>query len=799
MRLPTFSLHVIFGLIVGFMGVLALAQALISGEVHRSHAYANQRLSMERLIHLKTGDLLAELARHAGELGASLQMAPAFQQAFESRDVATLRELMANQFHDYFVTTGVLNLEELAVFDSGFARVASLRGESSQFSSAIEACAPLVARARERDGPERMKLLSGLCRYDSQPYHAVILPIGGLRLKGYMIVVTDPVHNLARMEVTLGMPVSIGLPGGISLYRAENWPISAIPADVIVAEYILPDENGQPALRVAAVEDVRPLMGYLPRTRLVVMTVVALVTLAGIGLVLWVLRRTTLRPLRTLTGHLQKIRGNRALLGEKVEVGGGSEIRALADSFNGMSDELGKLYGSLETMAFTDALTGLPNRNRLQERLQHQFPPHRDDRAPFALLVMDLDRFKFINETLGHAAGDLLLIAVAARLAQALRSGTATSVGAGEREADFIARLGGDEFSVLLPGVSSAADALAVARRLTQAMETPFGIGEHQLRVDASIGIVLHPQHGANANDLMRRADVAMYQAKQTRAGHIVYDAGYDGNSLRRLALERDLREAVQDGQMVLYYQPKVELRTGAVCGTEALVRWRHPELGMVPPDEFIALAEQTGLIHSLTTWVLDRAIQDCAAWRAQGSDIGVSVNLSAVSLHERDLCDGVRHVLERWHFDPAYLVLELTESAVMSDPERAIDVLGRLRQYGVGLSIDDFGTGYSSLAYVKRLPVTEIKVDRSFVRDVATDTGDASIVRAVVALARHRELAVVAEGVEDRDAYECLQDLGCGMAQGYFIARPMPAEAYMEWLATGTWQPRQRSAAGGC
>ncbi|MDP2252885.1 MAG: EAL domain-containing protein, partial [Thiobacillus sp.] len=412
----------------------------------------------------------------------------------------------------------------------------------------------------------------------------------------------------------------------------------------------------------------------------------------------------------------------------KVEVGGGSEIRALADSFNGMSDELGKLYGSLETMAFTDALTGLPNRNRLQERLQHQFPPHRDDRAPFALLVMDLDRFKFINETLGHAAGDLLLTAVAARLAQALRSGTATSVGAGEREADFIARLGGDEFSVLLPGVSSAADASAVARRLTQAMETPFGIGEHQLRVDASIGIVLHPQHGANANDLMRRADVAMYQAKQTRAGYIVYDAGYDGNSLRRLALERDLREAVQDGQMVLYYQPKVDLRTGAVCGTEALVRWRHPELGMVPPDEFIALAEQTGLIHSLTTWVLDRAIQDCAAWRAQGSDVGVSVNLSAVSLHERDLCDGVRHVLERWHFDPAYLVLELTESAVMSDPERAIDVLGRLRQYGVGLSIDDFGTGYSSLAYVKRLPVTEIKVDRSFVRDVATDTGDASI-----------------------------------------------------------------------
>lgn len=218
----------------------------------------------------------------------------------------------------------------------------------------------------------------------------------------------------------------------------------------------------------------------------------------------------------------------------------------------------------------------------------------------------------------------------------------------------------------------------------------------------------------------------------------------------------------------------------------------------MVPPDEFIALAEQTGLIRSLTTWVLGRAVQDCVAWRAQGLDIGVSVNLSAVSLHEHDLCEEVKHVLEHWRFDPAYLVLELTESAVMSDPERAIGVLGRLRQYGVGLSIDDFGTGYSSLAYVKRLPVTEIKVDRSFVRDVATDPGDASIVRAVVALARHRALAVVAEGVEDGDAYARLKELGCGMAQGYFIARPMPADAYLEWLASGTWQPLQRSAAGG-
>lgn len=793
MRVPALSLGSIFGLIVGFMGMLALAQALVSGEVHRNHAYANQRLSMERLIHLKTNDLLAELARRAGELGASLQTNPAFQQAFLDRDAEVLERLMANQFHDYFVTTGMLKLEELAAFDPLFVPVARLRGEHSRFSSASEACAPLIQRARERRGPERMKLLSGLCQHANQPYHAVIQPIGGLRLKGYMIVVTDPVHNLAMMEAMLGMPVSIHPPGRDMLYRSQNWPASeSLPSDVIVAEYDLPGEDGRPVLHLAAMEDARSLMGYLPRTRLVVMAVVALVTLAAIALVLWVLRRTTLRPLRTLTDHLQQIPGNRALLGKKVEVGGSSEIRALSNSFNAMSDELGKLYGTLETMAFTDPLTGLPNRNRLLEQLQRQLTLHRDDRVPFALLVMDLDRFKIINETLGHAAGDLLLKAVAERLTQALRSAASPDGLNHDREADLIARLGGDEFSVLLPGVSSEVGAAAVARRLAQAMEVPFVVGEHPLRIDASIGIVIHPLHGSSANDLMRRADIAMYQAKKTRVGHLVYDAGLDGNNLRRLTLERDLRDAVCNGQLVLHYQPKVDLRTGAVCGTEALVRWHHPELGMVPPDEFITLAEQTGLIRSLTDWVLDCAVRDCAAWRGRGFDVGVSVNLSAVSLHDLDLSDEIKNVLERWHFDPGYLVLELTESAVMSDPESACGVLERLRQFGVGLSIDDFGTGHSSLAYVKRLPVTEIKVDRAFVRDVAKDDGDESIVRAVIALAGHRDLAVVAEGVEDLDAYERLCALGCGMAQGYFIARPMPAEAYLEWLAAGEWQPRQ-------
>lgn len=791
MRLPALSLRSIFGLIVGFMGALAVAQAWVSGEVHRSHAYANQRQAMERLVQLKSGDLLEELARRAGELGASLQAGEAFLQAFQARDTLGLGRLMKNQFHDYYVTTGMLKLEELSAYDTDFAPVARLREAPSMFSTAAEACAPLIRHAQARNGPDRMKLLSGLCEHAERPYFAVIQPIGGLRLKGYLIVVTDPVHNLVRMERGLGMPLLIRTTTGHTLYQSERWPAGPMSADSIVAEHVLRSTDDRPLAAVAAVEDARGLMGYLPRMRSTVMVAGAAVTLAAIWLVLGVLRRTTLEPLRALTDHVQQVGNNRALLGHRIRVGGSREIRALADSFNGMSDELGELYGTLETMAFNDPLTGLPNRNRLQANLYGRL---RDDAPPFALLVMDLDRFKFVNETLGHPVGDLLLKAVATRLEGALRGETPPAPGNPGREADLIVRLGGDEFAVLLPGVSAAHDATTVAHRLEQAMETPFAVGEHQLRVGASIGIVLYPQHGTSVNDLMRRADVAMYKAKQTRAGSVVYDASFDANSMRRLTLERDLREAIPGGQLVLHYQPKVDLRTGLVCGTEALVRWRHPELGLVPPDEFIALAEQTGQIRALTAWVLDRAVQDCGACRKRGHDVGVSVNLSAVSLHDGELCDEVEQVLARWRFDPSALVLELTESAVMSDPERAIQVLGRLREYGVGLSIDDFGTGYSSLAYVKRLPVTEIKVDRSFVREIATDSGDASIIRAVVELARHRALTVVAEGVEDADAYARLRALGCGMAQGYFIARPMPAESYIDWLETSGRLPHEHS-----
>ena len=794
MRRLDLSIRTILGLIIGFMGVLALLLALVSGEVHQSHAYNNQRLSMQKLIRLKADDLLSDLAHKSADLGSGLQMGAGFHRAFTDRNQARLRAIMDNQFHDYFVTTGLLKLDALVALSPDFSTVAEFHEDDSGFTSLDAACPVLLRHARERKGPARMKVLSGICADGRRPYHLLLLPMGGLRLAGYVAVISDPIHNLRHLESALGMPLSIRLPTAEIVYQSVGWPRKEDMGNSILAQYEMMSDDAKPVLSLIMADDVRPLYGYLPQTRMVVMIAASLITLVGILLAMLVLRGTTLKPLRALTDHLRQVRSDRRLFGQKVDVGGARELQVLGNSFNEMTGELAKLYKTLEVMAFTDQLTELPNRNRFQERLQGFMQIHQTLQKPFALLIMDLDRFKKINETLGHNVGDQLLKAVGTRLELALRGSDLVAhldkTQARQWGDDAIARLGGDEFSAILPGVNTPENAEIAAQKLIKTMEQPFTINEHELLVSLSIGIVLYPLHGVDRHDLMSKADVAMYQAKKTRQGYVMYDRSFNRNSLRHLTLERDLHNAIHQDQMVLYYQPKINLDTGVVCGTEALVRWRHPELGMVPPDEFISLAEQSGLIRQLFAWVLYRAVQDCSAWRNRGHDVSVSINLSAINLRDRELFDEIGTVLERWSFDPAHLILELTESAVMSDPVHAMQILRRLRDIGLGLSIDDFGTGYSSLAYLKELPVTEIKVDRSFVRDMAKDTGDQAILRAVVALAQDRQLSVVAEGVEDLPTYNLLKELNCGMAQGYYIAKPMPVQDYYTWLESSSWRP---------
>jgi diguanylate cyclase (GGDEF)-like protein len=426
--------------------------------------------------------------------------------------------------------------------------------------------------------------------------------------------------------------------------------------------------------------------------------------------------------------------------------------------------------------ALHDALTGLPNRIVFHDRLGQALRHAEREREPLAVMIVDLDRFKEINDTLGHANGDELLRLVGPRLQAVLRA------------RDTIARLSGDEFAVLLPG-TGAVGSLKVAQALHEALETPFALERVSVASDASVGIALYPEHGADAETLLQRADVAMYMAKEERSGHAFYAPERDPYDPNRLALVSELRRAISDDELVLHYQPKIDLRTDEVSGVEALVRWNHPIRGLLPPMEFVPLAEHTGLMRPLTLWVLERALSQCRAWREEGIELRVAVNLAVLSLLDVQLGEDVARLLAK-HEVPAHLLeLEITESSVMTDPKRAIAKLEELSAMGVRLAIDDFGTGYSSLSYLRRLPVDQLKIDRSFVMKMEASSDDAVIVRSTIDLCRNLGLAVVAEGVETEHTFAQLRELGCDEAQGFLISRPVPADALTAWLADRTVQ----------
>ncbi len=433
---------------------------------------------------------------------------------------------------------------------------------------------------------------------------------------------------------------------------------------------------------------------------------------------------------------------------------------------------------ALEHQALHDVLTDLPNRVLLLDRLEQAILASQRQGYSLALVIMDLDRFKEVNDTFGHHIGDQLLMQVGPRLRSQIRV------------ADTIARLGGDEFAILLPMISDIESAITTGRKLVRALEEPFLVDEHAFEVGASVGIAIAPDHGTDAATLMRRADVAMYIAKQSNSGYAVYSAEQDSNSPTRLALMSALRYAIDHGQLLLHYQPIIDLGTGTFKHLEALVRWQHPQHGLMTPDQFIPLAERTGLIVPLTSWVLNEALAQCRAWRDAGLSLGVSVNLSSRTLQDPALADLIADNLRRWRLEPSALKLELTESSIMSDPDRVSAMLARLRAMNLRLSIDDFGTGYSSLSHLRLLPVDEIKIDKSFVIDMLTTPSDEAIVHSTIQLAQNLGRRVVAEGVESKPIYDRLQQLGCDDVQGFYLAKPMDAAHLQEWMPKVPWKP---------
>lgn len=462
------------------------------------------------------------------------------------------------------------------------------------------------------------------------------------------------------------------------------------------------------------------------------------------------------------------------------------EIGRLADAFGLMTEAIASREARITELAYRDPLTGLPNRVHFLAGLEQCLQAARAANQTLAVLTLDLDRFKLINDTLGHAFGDLVLQEVGQRLQRA-----------GVRQRDVgeqlrmggngVARLGGDEFAMLVPDADAWA-ARVVADRIATALEQPMSLQGQLVDVRASIGIALYPEHGGAAGDLMRCADVAMYKAKHSHSGVSVYDPAHHSRNAARLSLLTELRQAVERDELVLFYQPKYAFGAGAGLSVEALVRWVHPQRGFIPPMEFIPFAEQTGYIKTITLWVLERAVRQCAAWHRAGRPVHVAVNLSARDLLQADLPERFNAMLGRHGCAADWITLEITESAVLDDPAKALGNLERLRATGCRLSIDDYGTGYSSLSYVRQMPVQEMKIDRSFVMNLLTQPDDELIVRSTIELAHNIGLVVTAEGVETEAVLQRLGALGCDLAQGYFIGKPMTAADLAAWMDDSPW-----------
>jgi diguanylate cyclase (GGDEF)-like protein len=493
-----------------------------------------------------------------------------------------------------------------------------------------------------------------------------------------------------------------------------------------------------------------------------------------------ILARHITRPLAMLSRFASRVRDGdyrgRLTLHREDEVG------ALSDSFNHMLDGIEGRQAEILRLAYEDAVTGLPNRAQFSLRLTEAVEAYRRDGTPLAVVLMDLDRFKFINDTLGHQAGDLVLQAVARRLRESLR------------ESDTVARLGGDEFAILLTG-GDQGRAPAVGRMVQAILEEPIDLDGQAVDVGSSIGIAQCPMHGEDPSVLLRHADIAMYEAKRDQSGVAIYEARLDRNRAENLSLMSDLRRAIAEDQLVLHYQPKIDLRRGQLVGVEALVRWMHPERGMIAPSEFVPFAERTGMIRHITLWVIEHATRQCGAWLANGLSLSVSLNVSSRDLLQRDLPQLFAAATRRHEVPSELITVEVTESALVEDPQRAQDTIRGLKEQGFRISIDDYGTGYSSLAYIQRLHCDELKVDRAFVTHAAGDGKDAAIVHSTIELGHSLGLTVVAEGVEDQEVMEVLRKLGCDLAQGYAISRPLPAETLATWIATCEWTTKPARA----
>ena len=772
-------------IIVLFLGLLLAVQLASFMALRASLAEHAHRVLPERL---RAGERLLQtlLDRRAQTLihGARLLAADyGFREAVSSNDAETIVSVLANH-------GARIGATEVALFATDF----SLRAATTREAGHLVPLAERLATQSAASGQASIITLRA-----GRPYQAVLVPVRAPLVVGWVLMdfpldgqLIADMQRLAALDLTLLSRASSTEPWVVSLTSLE----SARAAGLARQPWL--DDTGETAMSSIAVAGEE--LGVRVRTlgvgretdagagvrALVSLSVdeavrlphdlqLALIGITLLGIVVFAFgsvftaRRVT-TPLRGLADAAERLgRGDyrTPMLGLKRD----DEIGELSQSFERMRQNIAENQAQILRLAYWDSLTGLPNRARFRQAVNEAIAAAAPG-SSVALVMLDLNRFKHVNDVLGYRIGDLLLVQVAERLNRQLVRG-----------GDLVARLSGDEFGVLLRAGEPEL-ALAVARRIEQSFHAPLALEEHNVDMGAAIGIACWPQHAEDGDALLNRAEVAMYVSKGRGSGPLLYDPSIDVASAQMLTLMTELRLAVEHDELRLYLQPKLALETGLVAGAEALVRWQHPQRGLVAPAEFIPFAEQSGFIHTLTLWVFEEAARQWKQLSDEGIELVLSVNLSTRDLLDQDLPQKFEAVLARRRVPAKAFCLEITESAMMDDPQRALVTLDRLSAIGFKLSIDDFGTGYSSLAYLKRLPVDELKIDQSFVRDMQTDADDAVIVRSTIDLAHNLGIAVVAEGVENVQVWNMLRELRCDMAQGYYMGRPMPVAEFLQWSA---------------
>ena len=772
--------------LIGLTLLLLLIVQAAGFAVVRATIERNARAQIAQALDLDENVWRRLLEQNADKLrqGSALLAADyGFRSAVNSGDEETIQSVLENHGNRIGAAVTALLGTDLEL------RAVSLAGNMEAFPATLRALVPPLAAQPQGS---QIAVMGGV------PYQFVMVPLRAPVVIGWVLMgfpvnqpLADEMRQLLAVHVALvvkgedgraKVPVSTLPPGSLALLQREGVPSGELqtPEGILLARAIRLDSVGGEvqALLLRSVDEV--LAPYRQLQVLLAIITVAGVMLFAVGTGLVAQRLTT--PLRSLLAATQRLsRGEYDVPLEHTDRS--DEIGNLARSFDHMRRDIAAQQTEVRRLAYWDRLTGLPNRERFREAVVLAIarstggavPPH-----PLAVLTLDLDRFKHVNDVLGYSFGDRLLQAVAERLRQQVPSPD-----------NMVARLGGNEFAVLLRG-ADAATAHATALRITQSFEEPLAFEDQTVDLSAGIGIACWPGDADDADTLLSRSEIAMYAAKRRLSGAQQYDASFDSASAQTLSLLTELRHAVEHHELRLYLQPKVPLHGQPGRAAEALVRWQHPQRGLVPPMQFIPFAEQTGFVRQLTLWMLEEVARLLADPRTRGLALRVSVNLSTRDLLDPELSNRLADILLRHGVPASGFCLEITESAIMDDPQRAEAMLNRLSEQGFKLSIDDFGTGYSSLAYLKRLPVHELKIDKSFVMGMETGEDDAMIVRSTIDLAHNLGLTVVAEGVETAAILERLRILACDEAQGYHIARPLPVDDFLAWQEGQAHQVRQ-------